>query len=152
MQENKTSTFTLGLEGANFVADDVAIGLSLAYSNQKSEIKFEDFFGAGEFETEISTFSVLPFAQYYFNTGSKVKPYLGAQGGFTLISTGDEDFEKTSGFSYGGRGGVAYFINNNVSIDLRVNYLRSSLNNKENNEAKDKLNSLSIGVGAFLYL
>ncbi len=152
VRENSTSTFNFALEGGNFISNNIAIGLSLSYSTSKSEVEVSNPFFDNEFESKISTFSVLPFAQYYFSTDSKIQPYLGTQAGYSLISTGEEDFNKTSGFSYGGRAGLAYFINSTVSIDLRVDYLRTTLSNKENDDAKDKLKSLTVGIGAFLYL
>ena len=104
--DDNSTTVTLNPSAGYFVANNLAVGASLALTSQE---------GA-------SSFSILPTAIYYFPTASQVKPYLQAGIGYGNV--------KVSGFSMGGLAigggaGIAYFINKNVSLDLGLQYLRN---------------------------
>lgn len=61
---------------------------------------------------------------FAFDKAQTVVPYLGVQSGSLAASAGGYN---SSGFSYGGLGGVKFFITENVSLNLEANYLHTKL-------------------------
>lgn len=144
--ETTITTINFSTDASYFVIDNLAVGLELMIGSTKD--KTEE--GGDEFEYTTSTFGVLPQATYYFTDGEFV-PFAGAKVGY-LSSGGEEDEDKFSGIAFGAEVGVAYFINNNISIDLMVEYLNSTLSNKEEEDYKLKNNTIGVGIGFSIFL
>ena len=125
--DNKTN-ITLNTSAGYFVINNLAIGVSFAAVSQEGysaiSIIHTEPNGWQSIKQEIHhvSISVLPTATYYFPTASKIKPYIQAGIGYgtTKIS-----FNFTDGLALGGGGGIAYFINKNVSLDFGLQYLRN---------------------------
>lgn len=153
IQDVSNSIFTFGGEGGYFVSNNLMVGLNLLYLNQSDN---DSPLGS-------TSFSVAPGIQYYFDTGSEFKPYLGARVGYQTetesnFQFADDDFDfiirdfTYSGLTYGLRAGVAYFINSSLSVDFRMDYAGASLSYSENDNVKRITNNLGVGLGFFLYL
>lgn len=128
-----------------FIANNLAIGLELPYSFTKM---IEDYSW-----NSASTFSVLPFARYYFGK-TNVKPYLHAEIGPGWKKEKVEDStvgykdELTSKYTaYGIGGGLGIFINQHVSFDLGLGYASVSSKLVDPNTNMNLKNTAS-GIGA----
>lgn len=120
--------------GGIFVINNLAVGGNIAINYQKSG------------DTKFTSFGVGPFARYYFGS-SQVRPllhgsvsYLSTKSvypGFTSTNTGTNLFIG---------GGVAIFINSNVSIEGLAGYSRTKY--------KDFAGSggFNLGIGFQVYL
>lgn len=99
-----------------FIANNFAIALSFSYERKKEEDNMD------------RTFLVGPMVRYYFMQ-SNIKPYV--QGDLMFGSYKNEveesmDF-KGSVFGWDLGGGVAFFMNDYVSIDLGLGYTSASI-------------------------
>jgi len=73
--------------------------------------------------TDYSSDGVFGTVKYHFySKGQTVVPYIGAQAGMFAISNG----VSYTSFSYGGMGGLKFFVREDTSINLEANYLRYS--------------------------
>ena len=91
-----------------FVSDGLAIGAGIP------------FFYVGSGGTHITQIGIAPFLRYYFGP-SKTKPFLGASVGVVNTSASGNNGSSTNGL-YSATGGVAFFLNRNVSFDLGLTY------------------------------
>ncbi len=142
-----SSTFEINPNAGYFIIDNLAIGLDLSFSTTKN--KFDD--GMDISDDTTNAFGVLPSATYYFKN-DKLAPYLGVGVGFLSISSGDEDFNKSSGLAVGATGGLAYFLNTSVSLNFGVTYLYSNQTNKAESDFKVKSNVIGANIGFAVYL
>ena len=143
-----------------FVIDNLAVGLQVQIANFKSESTF-DAGGGDTFESEFTTksTSINPFVRYYFGSNS-IRPYVQGQlgfGGSTLkseTSGSNDDESKNSLFLYGGFGGVAFFINEHVSIDVGINYTSTRLKDKDDprDDVRTVSNTFGFGAGFNIFL
>lgn len=127
-----------------FVIDNLSVGLGILFESTTEK--------DGSDSDTTSTTAILPTGTYFFKTESSVVPYVGVGAGLMSVSSGDQDEDKYSGFAFGANGGLAYFVNNSVSVNLGLTYLNSSLKNKK--ESKNVIKSgafgVSVGFGIFL--
>lgn len=144
-EESKVSSINFTADANYFIVENLAVGVELLVNTTKNEI--DSPFGEGEYKT--NSFGVLPGATYYFKNDN-IAPFVGAKIGY-MSAGGEEDDSKFSGLAYGGEAGVAFFINSNVSVDLSVGYLSSKLSNKEEEDYKQKNNTLAAGFGFSVY-
>lgn len=100
-----------------------------------------------------STFSVLPFARYYFGK-TNVKPYLHAEIGsgwakekveVSTVGYKDELSSKFTAYEIGG--GLGIFINQHVSFDLGLGYASVSSKWEVPDTNMNQKNTVS-GIGA----
>ncbi|VBB46739.1 putative OprF membrane domain protein [uncultured Paludibacter sp.] len=89
-----------------FVANNLCVGVSLSVMSQD----------------ESSQFSILPSLGYYFPVQGSLKPYLQLGLGYGSLKSGSS---SVGGLAVGAGGGVAYFLNENVSLDFGLQYLRN---------------------------
>lgn len=157
----KVSTFTLSPSVGYFVIDGLSAGIDLGYNNTttKQDIKMTS-----------STFSVMPTATYYFQTGSKFLPYLGAGIGYASNKTKynysnlntndipdplllpDTEF-KTSGLAWKVKGGITYMATSALGINFGLSYDQFSANNTNYNiDAKTKVNTFGVNLGFSYFL
>ena len=70
--------------------------------------------------------SVNGFAKYHFCTETNVVPYLGVQAGFTNTDYDYTDIKSTSSASFGGMGGIKWFIKENISFYTELNFSKQT--------------------------
>ncbi len=133
------SSFSFTPTVGYFVADGLALGLSLNIDNSKQD--------------DITTNSLLigPIARYYIGS-SNVKPFI--QAGYYFGSqTEEDDVEeieaKASAWDVGA--GAAVFINDFASFDFSLGYGGGSFTNKEDEKNKLKVKGIAVSVGFSLY-
>jgi hypothetical protein len=117
-----------------FLINNFAVGGNLSINYQK----------AGD--TKLTSFMVGPFARYYFTT-AKARPLVHAAINYISSKVKQTSFTSTNNGSYlflGG--GVAIFINENVSIEMLAGYA--------NTKYKDFAGSggFNLGIGFQVYL
>jgi outer membrane protein len=128
-----------------FVIDNLAVGASLPISFNSMEESNDDpdkykYFSAG----------FAPFVRYYIGSG-KIKPfgYTGIGFGSTKnthdSSLGNTTTTKYGYFSFELGAGAAFFINDNVALDLGLGFDSYATKAKENNP--DDLRSITTGFG-----
>lgn len=124
-----------------FVSDGFAIGLELPISLDTEKN------GHGG-KTKINSIAAVTFARYYFNE-KKMNPYL--QGGIGFgsshyeykLDSNEEDYDSNL-FLYELSGGVAYFLNDLISIDLEIGYKVVVLRPEEDSDGDPR--NISRGV------
>jgi opacity protein-like surface antigen len=150
---DKTFDISLDPQVGIFVVKNLAVGLELQVSTSKT---------TDDDPKDVSTntiFSGGPFVRYYFGSG-KIKPFLHSAVG---IGTRKYKFDPEVGNSYDSKynlfgfkfaGGIALFLNDNVSLDLGLGYSYRSSKAKENNGAnlKDITGSTGLNVGVVIIL
>lgn len=103
----------------------------------------------------ISTFQygLVPSVNYYFNPGGRLRPYISGTLGYIGQRTKyDVSVVRNHSFIVGGGGGLAYFLTNNMSINLGVEYSYLTGSNKTLNSLGNRnVHSLSVGAGIFYY-
>ncbi len=127
-----------------FVIDNLAVGGSLGLGFASND--------AGN----VSVFSFIPFARYYFNiTDSKIKPFATAGAGYSRTkSNPDVGTESTaSGFVFFIGPGATYFLNENVGIDAILQFTRNSITSEFGGFETDINSSdLSLQIGFQIFL
>jgi Outer membrane protein beta-barrel domain len=130
------SEFTFQPSAGYFFAHNFVAGAQFTLSFAKQE------------DTKYSTFSVGPFARYYFNIkDSQFKPFVHAD--FNFGSTAVKDYlgkTSTTVTSFFIGAGGAYFINNNVALEALAGYNRSKI------ETYDPTNGFLFRIGFQVHL
>ena len=127
-----------------FIANNLAVGLEIPYSFSK-EIDEDNSYTT-------YSFSVVPFARYYFGK-AKLKPYL--HGGIgpgwgknkSVIFKSPDIEVSTNLLAYELGGGLGIFINEHVSLDLGLGYASASSKWVDPNTNTNWQNTVS-GIGA----
>lgn len=147
--EYKASTFSFTPTFAYFVVDDLAIGLSSTFTSmEKSE---------NEFEMSASSLTVLPTVLYYLPLEGKLRPFVQAGIGWSSTSSdytnGSNSSEESSasGLAFNFGGGIAYFIRENISIDLGLLYSSVKLTDSDNKSIIEKQGNLGFNIGLSVY-
>ena len=135
------SKFSIAPSAGYFIIDNLAVGLSAAFSTAKQKT------GSGNWSDPQTSYAIGPFVTYYAPLEGMVKPFVTATGGFGGLSQSNDNDDKYSGPVFGGGLGVAIFFNNNVSLDLGAQYLRSNYKNKDDNKLVLKGGTLGASVG-----
>jgi opacity protein-like surface antigen len=131
--EDETITNETDISGFNFkptiawfVTDGFAIGIAMDYESSKNE--YEDY------ETKESTLMIGPSLTYFFGS-SNVKPYLFGEYMFGNSkmehkegNTTNDSEVKMNGWALGG--GFAFFLNQNISLNLGLGYAEISGENE----------------------
>jgi hypothetical protein len=139
-----TSIFTLTPQIGYFIQDGFEIGLSSGLSFLPG-VTF--VFPSGGNNTTILGLFFTP--SYNFRIESKsVFPFIEGQLGYTAVSSGSS---TSSGFSYGGKGGIKMIIADHVLLNFSAQYSAITLNPEGATERWGfNYLTLSIGVGAYL--
>lgn len=112
--------------GGKFIVNNLAVGANLDFVYNKSG------------SDKVTQFGIGPFARYYFLKGN-AKPIVQADIGFLSTKSSGSGYSSTNnGTTYFLGGGLAYFINNSVSLEGLAGYNHT------------KINSFS-GTGGFLF-
>ena len=122
-----------------FVIDNLAVGLGLEYSTTKKESSDEN------------KFAIAPNATYFFPLSANLAPFVGAKVGYAMESAGSSDASKYNGLVFGGKAGIAYFVNQGAAITGYVGYDNYSLKNKADSKLENQRGILGVGVGVALF-
>lgn len=139
-EEHKEQTIELTPRIGYFVIDNLAVGLQGEIASQKTKS------GSDDWGDPTNTTGLSLFGRYYLG-GSAVKGFGQANLGFAAHSFGEEDWQKYSGLTYGGRLGVAYFLNPKLSLDLSVGYNAGKFSSKEDFNPEIENSQVDFGIG-----
>ena len=139
--ESTTNTFKFIPNVNYFVINNLAVGLGLEYHNTKVK-------GASD---ATNTFAIAPNAHYYFPIGGKLAPFVGAKVGHAWRSEGSSDSQKSRGFLFGVKGGIAYFVNEGAALTGYVGYDQMNLKEKVNTNNSEKYGKFGVGIGVALF-
>jgi outer membrane protein len=153
VDETKESSFSITPSVGYFVIDGLAVGIDLGFNSQTIK---ED-----RDKVTISTFSVMPTATYYFKTGGKFVPFLGAGIGYSSSKIKynfndsivdpllfDNTETTTDGLAWKVKGGVTYMATQSLGINLGLGF--DQFYNKEtysNVEYKTTRSNFGVNVG-----
>lgn len=145
---NKTSTIAATPSVGYFVINNLAVGMDLELSAQKT--KDYDSFTSSTVDVKTTIFSVIPSATYYFKNESKALPYIGAGAGYAVAKAkvDGNSIDPTNFFVWKVKGGVAYMITNDISVDFGLNY--HQLSTKYNYPSGESYKSFNKNFGANL--
>lgn len=139
----KVNTFNISPSVGYFIIDNLSVGLGLDYNNSSTKDENDE-------KLSSSTFTVLPTATYFFTKNTTVKPYLGAGAGYASYKQKYGSVSQTNGgFAWGVEGGLAYFINPKIGIDLGLGYGQVSV---EESDVTIKANTFGAKIGFSLFL
>ncbi|MFK8006016.1 MAG: outer membrane beta-barrel protein [Saprospiraceae bacterium] len=94
-----------------FVTDHVAAGAGINLNFQKQS------------NNNVTSLSILPFGRYYVGDSDVIQFYAEVKGGFIYQRVSNiGGTANNNGFQVNAGPGVAFFLNENVSLDLLVNY------------------------------
>lgn len=151
-QDNgKNSYFSISPTAGFFVIDNLVLGTGLT-------LTFSSYEDGGSNETNNNSISVSPFAKYYFSQ-NEFKPFLNASYSFgkstyTFNNSfgNSESNSSINELSIGG--GIAYFINETFSLELGINYSKTSNKQKDNNpnNYRDIYSGITSSVGFSIFL
>ncbi|MBX2826863.1 MAG: porin family protein [Flavobacteriaceae bacterium] len=144
--DTTTSIFSVTPSANYFVIDNLAVGLDLSFSSSNTKFDTE----GGEQEVKSNSFAVIPNGTYFFGS-SNARPYVGAGAGLMSMG-GEEDETKFSGLAIKGQAGVAVFLNDNVAVNIGVDYTNANLSNKEESDLKNKINTIGVGAGFSIFI
>jgi len=120
-----------------FVIDNLSIGGQATYSISN-----------GDYQSKTTEFILMPTVAYYIPTGKVVRPFVALGAGYANVSMEDMSF---SGFTWAGGVGAAFFISNNISIDLMAEYAELSARTSNNSNYKYSTKGLGGSVGLSVY-
>lgn len=143
-QKSTVSKLSFKPSANYFIKDNLAVGLGILFESETEK--------EGSSKDKTSSFAALPTVTYFFNSGKNLVPYLTANVGLMSLKYSDTDAEKFSGLAFGAGGGVAYFLNNSVSVNLGLSYLNSNLKNKKVSKNSIKTGALGVTVGFGIFL
>ncbi|MDQ0594057.1 outer membrane protein [Chryseobacterium ginsenosidimutans] len=122
----KISSFSVTPSVGYFVIDGLAVGIDLGFDSRTTKQDGD--------KLTVSTFSVMPTATYYFQTGSKFFPFVGVGAGYAssktkysisssimdpLLFEGDS---TTDGLAWKAKAGVTYMATQSLGINLGVGF------------------------------
>jgi len=134
-----------------FIVDDLVVGLDLIYAHTKDDWK-------NEVELKETTFAIMPMAKYYIPMDNGIRPFVHAGIGWKkwkIDGDGDGDEGEdidADGILFGGGVGIAYFVKDNISLDLGVNYIYSKITDKVDGvdaDLKEGIFNIRLGISVF---
>ncbi len=147
--ETKQTTIQFTPSFGYFVIDNLAVGLSggITSTTQKD----------GDDKYTSTSLAIAPTAMYFFPVEGKIKPFVQVGVGINsstnkfVSDEGPDEKDSYSGLLLSGGGGVAFFINENVSFNGGLSYNRSSMKNSDEEDYKIKQGILSGIIGISVY-
>ena len=112
-----TYNFNISPAVGYFVVNDLAVTLQASYT-----------ISDGKTDNQMSQFAVMPGVIYYVPTGGIIRPLVQAGGGYVNISTktpltsGGKATSSFNGYTLAGGVGVAFFVRENIAIELAGQY------------------------------
>lgn len=149
--EIKQTTIQFTPSFGYFVIDNLAVGLSgnISSTTQKDD-ESDDKYNS-------TSLAIAPTAMYFFPVDGKIKPFVQLAVGLSSTTNkytpdeGPNDKESYSGLLMSGGGGVAFFINDNVSFNGGLSYNRTSMTDSDDDNYKLKQGILSGNIGVSVY-
>lgn len=129
-----------------FVLDNFAVALQASYG-----------INDGKSGNEMSQFSLIPSVMYYFPVSEIVRPFVQAGAGYVNISTknplssGGTATQSFNGYTWAGGIGLAFFVKENVSIDLTGQYASVNTSFSGDSSIKMDMNGFSGSIGFSLF-
>ncbi|MCE5177641.1 MAG: porin family protein [Porphyromonadaceae bacterium] len=120
-----------------FVIDNVSIGGQATFS-----------IADGDYQSKTTEFILMPTVAYYFPTKKMIRPFVALGAGYANVSMESMSF---SGFNWAGGIGAAFFLSNNISIDLMAEYAELSARTSENTKYRYSTKGLGGSVGLSVY-
>ena len=145
LEKTTISNITFKPSANYFLQDNLAVGLGLLFQSRTNK-------EGSDKGTEVTT-ALLPSVTYFFSSGSKLVPYVGAGVGLMSLKSKDSDANlKYNGLAFTSSGGFAYFLSDSVSLNLGFSYLSSNLKDEKQSKNKIKTNAfgVTLGFGVFL--
>lgn len=146
-----SNNFSINPRAGYFIIDGFLIGF-------QANLSFNSFDRDGTSGSSSNSLSFAPFVRYYFLPGP-FKPFINARYGFGSSESKFRDFEglldesRSTIRDLQAGGGVAYFINQTISLELGLNYIRSAIKADNSPNNFRNINSgifSSIGFAIFL--
>lgn len=131
-----------------FIIDDMVVGLDLIYLHSKDDWKDNG-------EMKETTFAIMPMAKYFIPAENKFRPFVHAGIGWKKWKLDGDDGEDidADGIIFGVGIGMAYFVKDNISFDLGVNYNYSKISDEvEGFDADLKEGIFNIRLGISVYI
>ncbi len=138
--DSKVNSFDFMPAVGYFVADNFAVAFSGNYSHSWDN------------DSKSNQIILMPTLMYYIPLESSFRPYI--QAGFGYVGLTDkDDFDKYSysGYAFGVGLGLAYFISDNISVDLGIQWIRTKLTSEKPKNLKTIDNSLGSVIGFTLF-
>ena len=130
------------------------VGMYFNYAYQDTD---DEDFG---YESITNTVSAAPYFKYYFSENN-IKPFLIASYGLgTLWGKSKFVFNNNNSFSDSKRnyytfnfgGGVSYFFNKNINVELSLKYHRNSFVDEDDPNEKNITNNINSNIGFTIFL
>ncbi len=150
--DGKVTQFGLSPQLGYFLIDGLVVGAEIPLSYSIYKEKDNDKFFS-------SSIAFAPFLKYYMGSSS-IKPFLQGKVGFGTMkiksepATGTSVESKTGLFLYELKGGVVFFLNERVSLDIAIGYSYQSAKTKEDNPLnyKEILSGFGNSIGIVVIL
>lgn len=129
-----------------FIIDNLAVTLQTSYA-----------ISDGKTDNQMSQFAIMPGAIYYVPTGSAVRPFVQVGGGYMNISTkvpvmsGGKATQSFNGYTLGGGIGVAFFVKDNITIELSGQYTSIKTSFSGDSYIKMNMSGFSGGIGFSIF-
>lgn len=130
-----------------FVVDNLSVGAQASFSITD-----------GDYQSKASQLLIMPTIGYYFPTKRPVRPFVAVGAGYTNISM-ELDLQGSNvesmsfgGFAFAGGAGAAFFLRNNISIDLMLEYAELIAKYSEDSSYKYSTKGLGGSIGFSFYL
>lgn len=129
-----------------FVFDDFAVSLQTSYAINN-----------GNTESQMSQFAIMPGGIYYIPTGSVVRPFLQAGGGYmnismkTPLASGGKATNSFNGYTLGAGIGVAFFLRDNIAIELSGQYTTVKTSFSGDSSIKMNMDGFAGSIGLSLF-
>lgn len=142
----ETYSFNIAPALGYFVFNDFAVSLQTSYA-----------ISDGNTDSQMSQFAIMPGVIYYVPTGSIVRPFVQAGGGYMNISTktpltsGGKATSSFNGYTLAGGIGIAFFVKGNISIELSGQYASIKTGFSGDSSIKMNMDGFSGSIGFALF-
>ncbi len=131
--EPKVTSFAVTPSVGYFVVNNLAVGIDFGVNSETTKEREYHWGYSYDMKYKSNIFYLMPTVTYYFNTGKKLLPYLGAGIGLASIKSSfdlyeiesnyslDNEFKK-KGYAWKGKAGIIYLITPSIGIDLGVTF------------------------------
>jgi len=142
----KTNSFTLLPSVGYFIIDNLAIGLAGNITSTSN--KYDD--GDKAVSTSILLF---PVAIYYIPVDGDIKPIVQVGAGIASMTQKYTDEDKNSAFGFGFNfgAGIAYFVKENIALNIGLSYTLASLKDVDDENGKIKEGNLGANLGFSIF-
>lgn len=129
-----------------FVIDNLSVGGQASFSITD-----------GDYQSKTSQFILMPTVAYYIPTRKPVRPFVALGAGYANVSLemamqgAQAESMSFGGFTWAGGLGAAFFVSNNISIDLMAEYAEVSARYSTDSSYKYSTKGLGESVGLSVY-